>query len=356
MHPTANLAGSGLPFDINSLSTWLRKYVKGISGEIKITKFNGGQSNPTYKIQAEDKFYVMRSKPGPATQLLPSAHAIDREYAVMSALKMTNVPVPEMLAICDDESIIGRAFYIMEHMDGKIYWDQSLPSFDSSSRRQLYKAMNSVIANLHLVNPNQVGLSQFGKPGNYFERQISRWTKQYISSETDPIVEMRHLIDWLPRNIPSTARDEKLQRIVHGDFRLDNLMFMPTRPVVIALLDWELSTIGHPLADFSYHCMSWHIEPGIFRGIKGLNLETLGIPSEKEYITTYCESTNFYTPTELESEWNFYMAYNMFRLASILQGIQKRIESGTASSTQAKTSAAGARPMAQKAWSFAMRL
>jgi aminoglycoside phosphotransferase (APT) family kinase protein len=220
-------------------------------------------------------------------------------------------------------------------------------------RGNTYWEMNRVLSELHNLIPENIGLDNYGKPGNYFERQISRWSKQYLSSITDPIPEMDQLIEWLPKNIPESARDNTLNRIVHGDFRLDNVMFHPTESKALAVLDWELSTLGHPLADFSYHCMSWHIPPGTFRGIAGLDLKSLGIPSEEEYIAAYCDHTKFISPENLRSDWNFYLAYNMFRLAAILQGIGKRIRMGTAASSQAVSSAAGARPMAENAWRLA---
>jgi aminoglycoside phosphotransferase (APT) family kinase protein len=215
--------------------------------------------------------------------------------------------------------------------------------------------MNRVLAALHTLNPASVGLQDYGKPGNYFQRQISRWSRQYQSSITQPIEEMDALMEWLPAHIPSTALDDGLVSIVHGDYRLDNLMFDRQQPKVLAVLDWELSTIGHPFADFSYHCMSWHIEPGAFRGIAGLDLRGLGIPSEDEYIQRYCDATGFVSPAQLKADWNFYLAYNMFRIAAILQGIAKRVEAGTAASPRARQSAAGARPLAQKAWQYAQR-
>ena len=260
-----------------------------------------------------------------------------------------------MLALCEDESVIGRAFYIMEFMPGRVLWDQSLPGMSAPERGAIYDEMNRVIAALHSVDYAARGLAGYGKPGNYFERQIGRWSKQYVASITQPIDEMDKLMAWLPANMPASARDENRVSIVHGDFRLDNLMFHPTEPRVIAVLDWELSTLGHPLADFSYHCMAWHIQPGQFRGIGGLDLPALGIPSEQEYIRLYCERTGLATPEELAADWNFYLAYNLFRLAAILQGIAKRVEMGTASSAQAKASGEGARPLAQLAWSFAQR-
>ncbi|MBA4194118.1 MAG: phosphotransferase family protein, partial [Comamonadaceae bacterium] len=245
------------------------------------------------------------------------------------------------------------AFYVMECVDGRVMWDQSLPGLDRAGRAAIYDEMNRVLAALHTVRPDEVGLDGYGKPGNYFERQIGRWSKQYVASITQPIPEMDRLMEWLPQAIPAMARDESMVSVVHGDYRLDNLMFHPAEPRVLAVLDWELSTLGHPLADFSYHCMSWHIPPGLFRGIGGLDLAELGIPSEADYIARYCERTGFATPQQLQADWNFYLAYNMFRLAAILQGIGKRVEAGTASSEQAVRSAAGARPMAEMAWRFA---
>jgi aminoglycoside phosphotransferase (APT) family kinase protein len=315
--------------------------------------FSGGQSNPTYLLVTPGCNYVMRAKPGPVAKLLPSAHAIEREYRVMHALRETDVPVAHMHVLCEDESVIGRAFYVMEFVPGRVLWEQSLPGLDATERRGIYQEMNRVLAALHLVKPADVGLTDYGKPGNYFERQIGRWSKQYLASVTDPIPEMDALMAWLPAHMPASARDESLVSIVHGDYRLDNLMVHPTEPHVLAVLDWELSTLGHPLADFSYHCMSWHIQPGAFRGIAGLDLTALGIPAEDEYIAMYCQRTGFTTPEALKADWNFYLAYNMFRLAAILQGIAKRVQAGTASSAQALQSAAGALPMARSAWRLA---
>ena len=340
-------------FDEPALAAWLQAHAPGFSGPLTVEMFKGGQSNPTYKLITPERAYVMRAKPGPVAKLLPSAHAIEREFRVMSALHGTGVPVARMHALCEDESVIGRAFYVMECVDGRVLWDQSLPDSTPAQRGAIYDEMNRVMAALHTVKPLEIGLEGYGKPGNYFERQIGRWSKQYQASVTQPIEAMDRLMDWLPANVPEMAKDESLLSVVHGDYRLDNLMFHATEPRVLAVLDWELSTLGHPLADFSYHCMSWHIPPGAFRGIAGLDLKALGIPSEADYIALYCERTGFARPDELKSDWNFYLAYNMFRLAAILQGIAKRVEAGTASSAQAVKSAAGARPMAELAWQFA---
>lgn len=340
-------------FDVAALSGWLEANLPGYVGPMVVEMFKGGQSNPTYKLITADKSYVMRAKPGPVAKLLPSAHAVEREFAVMHGLQDTCVPVPHMYCLCEDESVIGRAFYVMECMQGRVLWDQSLPGMDRSQRGAIYDEMNRVIATLHKVDFKGRGLSNYGKPGNYFERQIGRWSKQYTASITQPIAEMDQLMEWLPKNIPAMARDDSMVSIVHGDYRLDNLMFDAEQPSVVAVLDWELSTLGHPLADFAYHCMAWHIPPGSFRGIAGLDFEALGIPSEAQYIQMYCERTGLATPEQLKADWNFYMAYNMFRIAAILQGIAKRVEAGTASSAQAVSSAAGARPLAQMAWKFA---
>jgi aminoglycoside phosphotransferase (APT) family kinase protein len=340
-------------FDIAALERWLTPRLDGFAGPLTVEMFKGGQSNPTYKLITPTRQYVMRAKPGPGAKLLPSAHAIEREFRVMSALAGTGVPVAQMHVLCEDESVIGRAFYVMECVQGRVLWEQSLPGLTKPQRAAIYDEMNRVLAALHSVKPDAIGLADYGKPGNYFERQIGRWSKQYQASITQPIPEMDRLIEWLPKNIPAMARDESLVSVVHGDYRLDNLMFHPSEPRILAVLDWELSTLGHPLADFSYHCMSWHIPPGTFRGINGLDLPSLGIPSEQDYIARYCERTGFATPAQLQADWSFYLAYNMFRLAAILQGIAKRVEAGTASSAQAVKSGAGARPLAEMAWRFA---
>lgn len=340
-------------FDVVALTQWLEQNLAGFEGPLTVEMFKGGQSNPTYQLVTPHMTYVMRAKPGPVAKLLPSAHAIEREYKVMSALGSTDVPVAKMLAICEDESVIGRAFYIMEFVKGRILWDQALPGMTEQQRGEIYQEMNRVIATLHKVNVQACGLADYGKPGNYFERQIGRWSKQYVASITEPISEMDQLMAWLPGNIPEQAKDEKLSSIVHGDFRLDNLMFHPTEPKVLAILDWELSTLGHPFADFSYHAMAWHIPPGAFRGIGGLDHQALGIPSEDDYIQAYCERTQFCTAQELKADWNFYMAYNLFRIAAILQGIAKRAQQGMASSDQAAGSSQGVRQLAQLAWQFA---
>ncbi len=343
-------------FDVAALERYLDAHLPGFAWPLAVEQFKGGQSNPTYKLTSPGRTYVMRTKPGPSAKLLPSAHAIEREFKVMRALHGTDVPVPEMLVLCEDESVIGRAFYLMQFVEGRVLWDQSLPGFDPAARAAIYDEMNRVIAALHTVDTKAVGLADYGKPGNYFERQIGRWTRQYQASITEPIEAMDRLIEWLPGNIPASARDDSRVSIVHGDYRLDNLVFHPTEPRIVAVLDWELSTLGHPLADFSYHCMSWHIVPASShsaRGIGGLDYAALGIPDEKAYVRRYCERAGLADPDAVMADWNFYLAYNLFRLAGILQGIAKRVEAGTASSAQARQSAAGARPLAEMGWRIA---
>ena len=329
-------------FDVARLEAYLAERIPGFRGPLTVEQFKGGQSNPTYLLGAGDKRYVMRAKPGPAVKLLPSAHAVEREYRVMTALAKAGIPVPQTFVLCEDESVTGRAFFVMDFVEGRILWEQSLPGMTNAERAAIYDEMNRVIAALHSVDYASIGLADYGKPGNYFARQIGRWTKQYQMSETDKIEAMDNLIAWLPQNIPPSDETS----IVHGDYRLDNLIFHPTEPRILAILDWELSTLGHPLADFSYHCMSWHIPPGTFRGIAGVDLAALGIPSEGEYVDAYCRRTG----RASIPNWDFYIAYNMFRLAGILQGIMKRALEGTASSQQALETGRRARPMAEMGW------
>lgn len=332
--------------DLDALSAYMHAHVQGFQGHLQIEQFKGGQSNPTFKLSSGDQHYVLRTKPAPAAKLLPSAHAIDREFRVMDALSKTGFPAARQYALCEDESVIGRAFYIMQFVDGRVLWDQSLPGMSNDDRAAHYDEMNRVIAQLHSLDYKLVGLETFGKPGNYFQRQIDRWIRQYKAAETEHVPAMEHLIEWLPKHIPGG----EITTIVHGDYRLDNMIFHPTEPRILAVLDWELSTLGHPLADFSYHCMSWHIEPGLFRGIGGLDLKSLGIPTKDEYIARYSERTGIQINKE---DFRFYLAYNMFRMAGILQGIMKRYQDGTAASEQALKSGQAARPMAIMGWDYA---
>jgi aminoglycoside phosphotransferase (APT) family kinase protein len=334
-------------FDAGALEGYLRERIEGFRGPLEVEQFKGGQSNPTFLLKTPGARYVMRAKPAPAAKLLPSAHAVDREYRVITALGRAGMPVPRTFALCEDEGVIGRAFYVMDYMEGRVLWEQSLPGMTSAERFAIYDEMNRVIARLHGVDYKGIGLETYGKPGNYFARQIDRWTKQYRASETERIEAMDRLIAWLPGAIP--PGDETT--IVHGDYRLDNLVFHRTEPRILAILDWELSTLGHPLADFSYHCMSWHIPPAQFRGIGGLDLASLGIPTEEEYVAMYCRRTG----RDRIDHWDFYLAYNMFRLAAILQGIMKRALDGTAASREALDAGKRARPLAEIGWTYAQR-
>lgn len=334
-------------FDTAALQAYLQQHLPGFAGPLSVEQFKGGQSNPTYRLVTPGAAYVMRSKPGPVAKLLPSAHAIEREFRVMGALAGSPVPVPKMLLLCDDESVIGRAFYVMECVQGRVLWDQSLPGMSREQRGAIYDEMNRVIAALHALDVDALGLADYGRPGNYFERQIGRWSRQYRASETERIDAMDSLIEWLPKHIP--AGDETT--VVHGDYRMDNLIFHPGEPRIIAILDWELSTLGHPLADFSYHCMSWHIPPGAFRGIAGLDHAALGIPDEQEYIRHYVERTG----RAAIDHWDFYLAYNLFRIAAILQGVYKRATEGLASSDNARQASENAKALAELGWRYAQR-
>ena len=309
----------------------------------RLEQFKGGQSNPTYLLTAADgrRFVLRRKPPG---KLLPSAHAVDREYRVISALHATGFPVARPHRLCEDDAVIGTAFYVMDYVEGRVLWDQGLPGMTKAERFDIWSELNRVIAQLHMFDYRALGLETFGKSGNYIERQIARWTKQYQASETEPIPAMNDLIAWLPQNIPP----ETATTVVHGDYRLDNVIYHPREPRILAVLDWELSTLGDPLADFAYHCMSWHIPPGQFRGIAGLDLAALGIPTEAQYIAMYCERTG--REGIDASHWDFYMAYNLFRIAAILQGIAKRVVDGTAASDHARDAGARARPMAELGW------
>jgi len=335
-------------FDLDALAEWMGSHVEGFAGPLTIEQFKGGQSNPTFKLITPGQTYVMRAKPGPAAKLLPSAHAIEREFKVMAALAKADMPVAKMHALCEDEGVIGRAFFIMEFVAGRVLWDPALPGMTPAQRGDIFDEMNRVIARLHCVDYAAIGLADYGKAGNYFERQIGRWSKQYRASETESIEAMNQLIEWLPKHIP--AGDET--SIVHGDYRLDNLIFHPTEPRILAILDWELSTLGHPLADFAYHCMAWHVPPSAFRGLAGLDLEALGIPDFNTYVARYCQRTGRAGIDNFE----YYLAYNLFRMAGILQGIMKRVVDGTAASEQALAMGKAARPLAEFGWKVAEKL
>ena len=331
---------------LGRLEAWMSDHVDGFRGPIAAERFEGGQSNPTYKLVATTGIYVLRRKP--FGQLLPSAHAVDREYRVMRALTDTAVPVPRMYALCEDDAIIGSAFYVMEFLDGRVFWDQRLTGLAPPDRRAMFDSMNAVIAALHSVDHIAVGLAGFGRPGNYMARQIARWSKQYQASETKLQPAMDALIEWLPRHLPREAAP----RVVHGDYRMDNLVFHKTEPKVIGVLDWELSTIGDPLADFAYHVMSWRVTPELFRGLAGIDFASLGIPTEEEYVAGYCRHTGHVSI----ADWDFYIVYSLFRLAAIMQGIAKRAIEGTAASAEAVELGRLARPVGEQAWALARSL
>jgi len=330
--------------DEAALDAWLTANVDGYAGPLTIRQFKGGQSNPTYELTTSGRTYVLRRKP-PGT-LLPSAHAVDREFTVISALHAQGYPVARPYALCTDDAVIGSAFYVMDKVDGRVLWDLKLPGLEPDERRAVYEAQVDTLADLHAFDPAAIGLSDYGRPGNYFERQVGRWTKQYRASEIDPITEMDQLIDFLPRTLPP----EGPTRIVHGDFRLDNLILAPAAAQVRAVLDWELSTLGDPMADLSYLLIAWVIPASQRNGLAGADLETLGIPSVEEVVQRYAARTGR-TPGNLD--WLF--AYNLFRLAAICQGIAGRVRDGTAASAHARTMAAQVPTLAQAAWSFAQR-
>jgi aminoglycoside phosphotransferase (APT) family kinase protein len=334
--------------DVAQLGDWLAANVAPLAGPLEVAQFKGGQSNPTYLLTTGAQRYVLRRKP--PGKLLQSAHAVDREFKVIKALAGTGVPVARAYALCEDEAVIGTAFYVMEYVQGRVLWDPRLPDHAPSERAAMHDEINRVIAALHSVDFSSVGLGEFGRTGEYIARQVARWTRQYQASETEKIEAMDNLIAWLPANIP--VGDET--RIVHGDYRIDNVIFHPSEPRILAVLDWELSTLGHPLADFAYHCMIWRIPPGVFRGLGGLDVAALGIPTEREYVAAYCRRTG--RDGIAAHDWEYYMAYNMFRLAAILQGVMARALQGNASSAEALQTGRAARPLAEIAWGQVERL
>jgi aminoglycoside phosphotransferase (APT) family kinase protein len=334
-----------LRFDVARLAQYLTGRIPAF-GALEVRQFKGGQSNPTYLIEAGSRSYVLRRKP--PGRLLPSAHAIEREYRIMTALAGSDVPVPRTWCLCEDPEVIGTPFFVMDHVAGRVLWDPRLPGMVPRERRALWLEINRVIAALHCVDYRARGLQDYGRPGNYIQRQIDRWTKQYRSSETERIEAMDNLIEWLPRNIP--PGDETT--IVHGDYRIDNIIFAQDAPRALAVLDWELSTLGHPLADFAYHLMAWRLGPGQFRGMHGEDLAQLGIPDEREYIALYCSRTGRASVGDVE----FYLAYNLFRLAAILQGIARRAIDGTASNARAVETGKRARPTAEAGWALAQNI
>ena len=327
-------------FDEGALEGWCARNVEGFAGPLTVSQFQGGQSNPTFLLETPARRYVLRKKP--PGELLASAHQVDREYRVMKALAGTPVPVPHMYALCEDDGVIGTAFYVMEHLRGRVFRDPTLPDMSPDERAVIYDEMNRVLAELHKVDFEAVGLGDFGRPGNYFERQIARWIKQYRAAETESIPAMERLIAWLPDHIP----DEPSVSIAHGDYRLENTMFHPTEPRMIAVLDWELSTIGHPLADLGYNAMLYHIESPSMGTLTHVDFEASGIPREADYVAAYCRRTG----RNGIDDWPFYVGFSIFRLAAIAQGVYKRGLDGIASSERAMEYGNTARLLADAAW------
>ena len=327
--------------DSVKLSKYLEAFLPGFRGPVVLKKFTDGQSNPTYLLTTNDNKYVLRSKP--PGQLLKSAHAVDREFRVMRALQDADVPVPKTYHLCEDEEVIGSVFFIMEYMDGRIFWDPALPGMDKIKRGAVFDEMNRVLANLHKVDFVSLGLAEYGRPGNYYQRQFNRWSEQYKASQTKTIDAMDVLINWLSENIPE---DDGRVSLVHGDYRLDNMIFHPTEIRILALLDWELSTLGHPFADLAYQCMQWRLpNKGVLSGLGGIDRNNAGIPSELDYVAAYCRRLNLAGIPN----WPFYLAFGCFRFAAIVQGVLKRALDGNASSDRAIEVGALAQPLVEMA-------
>lgn len=331
-----------IDLDLPRLAAFLQATLGSPPGELGVRRFQGGQSNPTYLLSLGTDRYVLRKKP--AGRLLPSAHAVEREYRIMSALAGSEVPVPKMLCLCEDPKILGTPFYLMEYVEGRVLYDPTLPGMSREERAAVYSEMSRVISALHRVDYRSLGLESYGHPGHYLERQIGRWTKQYRASETEPIEAMERLIEWLPVHIPAAQQTS----IVHGDFRLNNLILCATEPRVLAVIDWELSTLGDPLADFSYHALMWNLAERDFHGIAGRDLAALSIPTEREYVAEYCRRTG--RAGVDDRVWDFYIAFNFFRLAGILQGILKRSLEGNAADPTAPETGRRARAVAEAGW------
>ena len=334
-----------LAFNTIALEAWMVTHIAGFAGPLTVSQFKGGQSNPTYRLDTPARSYVLRRKPpGP---LLPGAHAVEREARVMAALGPTDFPVPHIHGLCDDESVIGTAFFVMDMVEGRIVWDPTFPGLTPSERAAHFDAMNATIASLHSIDPNDIGLGNYGRPSNFVERQVARWSKQYKGDvEAGRVPAMDRLVEWLRANLPP---DSGNARIVHGDFRCDNMIFAAEAPKVIAVLDWELSTLGDPAADFVYHLMMYRMPAGMFTGLAGLDFSALGIPTEAEYIAAYCSRTGRKSLPHID----YLMAFVMFRLAAITHGIRGRLARGNASSDHAAATAALTEPLADLAWSVA---
>ena len=329
-------------FDETNLNAYLEKEIPTYKGPLTVKQFEGGQSNPTFQLITPQKTYVLRKQP--PGELLPSAHQVDREFKVMKALWNTPVPVPEMFLLCEDLKIIGTKFYVMEMVEGRLFTETRLPQLPKEERKSLYEDLARVLAELHKVDPAKVGLHEFGRPGNYYERQISRWSKQYLASQTEQIDAMDNLMKWLPENIPQASSSA----IVHGDFRLGNVLVHPEKPKVVAVLDWELSTLGDGLADLGYICQEYHGDSESPDGLAGADLELLGIMTESDMVNSYCSHLGL----DGIDNWEFYLIYNMFRSAGIIQGVYKRGLDGNASSDKALEYKESARLRSEQAWSL----
>ena len=340
------------PAETSRLADWLRAHVADFRGSVRVRPLTGGQSNPTFRVEAGDHRWVLRRKP-PGV-LLASAHAVEREYRVMAALAATDVPVPRMHALCEDAGVIGSTFIVMAHVEGRVFADPSLPGLGADERDAVYLALARTLAAIHSVDVTAVGLAEYGRPQRYLSRQIDRWTRQYRASETEVMEPMERLIEWLPAHLPAGLDDEP-GTLVHGDYRIDNLIYHPTEPRVLAVIDWELSTLGHPLADLAYHLMAWRVAPDEFRGLKGHDLAALGLPGEAEHLARYLAASADTARAVPPHVMDYLMAFNMFRMTAILQGILARSLQGNAAAGDAGTTGERARRMAEAGWRQALR-
>lgn len=346
MNELAASTGSEAPLPIDRLTDWLRENLPGFQGPVRVERFAGGQSNPTFRLESASGSYVLRRKP--AGNVLLTAHAVDREFRVLGAVGRAGIPVPHVHALCMDPTVIGSMFYVMDRVPGRVFWDPRLPDLSAQDRSQIFDSMNRVIAAIHSLDPDLIGLGDFGPRQAYLARQVSRWTKQYRSAETTTNEAMERLIEWLPQHLPPEGE----LRVVHGDYRLDNVLIHPTEPRIVAVLDWELATLGDPIADFAYHAMTWRIPPILFRGLASVDFADLGIPDERQYLTRYVERRGLKAP----QNWDFYIILSLFRIASILQGIARRALDGTAANADAREVGSKAAPLAGLAWQLASRL
>jgi aminoglycoside phosphotransferase (APT) family kinase protein len=345
MSAADSLAPERHALDTGPLLPWLAAHVEGFRGPLAVRRFEGGQSNPTYLLAAASGDYVLRRKP--MGEVLPTAHAVDREFRVLSALRGTGVPVPRVHALCTDDGVIGSMFFVMDRVPGRVFWDPRLPELSRDERTAIFASMNETIARIHSLDPTAIGLADYGRHGGHVERQVARWSKQYRASETVPNPAMDRLMEWLPEHIPPEGET----RLVHGDYRLDNLLIHPHEPRVVAVLDWELSTLGDPMADIAYQMMSWRLPPDVFRGLAGVDFAATGIPDEGSYLAAYLGRMGKARP----EAWEFYIVLSLFRIAAILQGIARRAIDGSASDRNAEAVGAKARPISEIAWSIAER-